>query len=145
MYPHQMDINWMKDIMHVWVNCVYGQHFQNDTFCERIVSDRIFLLLGSVNMNVASEVLRGINCTEMHKNVLVYTQIVNSLNEKPQHSCGVRHLCDVWKCTHELGKVVLLNPDSCYVKITFHWCPVSSVTFLCILWLVTGFPCIFWL
>jgi hypothetical protein len=138
MYPHQMDRNWMKDIMHVWVNFVYGHYFQNDTFCGRIVCDRMFVLTGLVAMNVASVLSRSINCTKMHQNV-------NSLTEKPQHSSGVRCLCDVWKYTHELGKAVLLSPDSCYANITCTCCPVSCVTLLHVLWLVTGFQCVLWL
>lgn len=39
-------------------------------------------------MNVASVLPGSVNCTEMHQNA-------NSLSEKPQHSPGVRHLCDV--------------------------------------------------
>jgi len=44
---------------------VCGHYFQNDTFCGRILCDRIFMLPGLVAMNVASVLPRSINCTEM--------------------------------------------------------------------------------
>jgi len=46
---------------------VYGHYFQNDTFCGRIVCNRIFMLPGLVAMYVASVLRRSINCTEMHQ------------------------------------------------------------------------------